>query len=278
MSKFKTLVLCLSISDIIVVLEFLSFVIIRYTDNGKDTVEYSCAALKHVMAGTFIFSLYQCFMICLERLNATFATNKRTLHVLTSRRGVCTGSVLIQVVTAVHLVDDITRGHKPCTTPSISEPSFVLVFDLPVLLLCVVIVGVYVVIIFRIIRQQSINQNLGLGNTRSADAMKKSTITLGIIIAVSLVGIMPRVLLAVVSMFTGETFTDFWRTLSNVLLLLNPLLDPIIYVFCVKEFRDHLKLNWSKIKNSIQPVSTVEIIQHSLNSIERCDHEVLESI
>ncbi|CAG2213583.1 unnamed protein product [Mytilus edulis] len=216
MSKFKTLVLCLSISDIIVVLEFLSFVIIRYTDNGKDTVEYSCAALKHVMAGTFIFSLYQCFMICLERLNATFATNKRTLHVLTSRRGVCTGSVLIQVVTAVHLVDDITRGHKPCTTPSISEPSFVLVFDLPVLLLCVVIVGVYVVIIFRIIRQQSINQNLGLGNTRSADAMKKSTITLGIIIAVSLVGIMPRVLLAVVSMFTGETFTDFWRTLNFI--------------------------------------------------------------
>ncbi|CAC5386558.1 TAAR [Mytilus coruscus] len=272
MSKFKTLVLCLSISDITLVLEVLSFIITSYTDNGKDTVEYSCAALKHVMAGTFIFSLYQCFVICLERLNATFATNKGYLHVITSLRGVCTCFVLIQVVMALHLVNDITRGHKPCTTPSISVPSFVLVVDLPVLLLCIAIVGVYIVIIFRIVRQQSINQTLGLGNARSADVMKKSAITLGIIIAVSLVGIMPRPLLAVVSMFTGKTFTSFWMTLSNVLLLLNPLVDPIIYVFCVKEFGDKLKLIWSKTKNSIKPMSTVEIIQYSLNSTERCEH------
>ncbi|CAC5386561.1 TAAR [Mytilus coruscus] len=261
MSKFKILVLCLSISDITFVLEIQSFITIADNDNGKDTVTYSCATLKHIIAGTFIFSFYQRFLICLKRLNATFSTNNSYLHVITSPKGVCVGFVLIQVVMALHLVNDITRGHKPCRTPSILVPSFVLVADLPILLLCISIVGVYVVIIFRIARQQSMNQNLGLGNARSADAMKKNAIILGIIIVVSLVGTMPRSILAVVSMLTGKAPTFFWRTLSNVLLLINPLVDPIIYVFCVKEFRNKLKLFWSKIKNSIQLP----------NSRERCE-------
>ncbi|CAC5388754.1 unnamed protein product [Mytilus coruscus] len=184
MSKFKTLVLCLSISDITFVLEIQSFITIADNDNGKDIVAYSCAALKHVMAGTFIFTFYQCFLICFERLNATFTTNNSYFHVIASLKGVCVGFVLIQVVIALHLVNDITRGHKPCRAPSILVPSFVLVADLPILLVWLSIVGVYIVIFFSH-SQKAINKSDSrVRNAGSDDAMKKSAITLGIIIVV----------------------------------------------------------------------------------------------
>jgi hypothetical protein len=71
-SRFKTLVVFLSLSDAATGAEFLTHVVLNSFNYGQDSILYACLVLKHLIAGTVAFSLYQTLLICLDRLNATF--------------------------------------------------------------------------------------------------------------------------------------------------------------------------------------------------------------
>ncbi|CAG2249466.1 TAAR [Mytilus edulis] len=177
---------------------------------------------------------------------------------MSSPTAVLVGVVLIQVGMSCLLVYNITENLKPCTALALLIPSTVVVVHTPIVFLCISIVGIYVVVILRIVRQHSTMHIAGRGTAGSVAAMKRRTRTLGIIIVLSLVGNMPRSLLSFFSLCVGPTTSVLKAfTFCNYLLVLNPLLDPLTYVFCIKEFRDRLKLFFAKHQNSVQPVAAV---------------------
>ncbi|CAC5386560.1 unnamed protein product [Mytilus coruscus] len=114
------------------------------------------------------------------------------LRVVSSSKGAVVGFVVIQVGMACYLVYDVTEELKPCTAASSLTLSTVFVVNTPIVFLCTMIVGIYVVVMWRIVRQHSAMQTAGKGSAGLVAAMKRRTRTLGIIIVLSLVGNMPN--------------------------------------------------------------------------------------
>ena len=94
--------------------------------------------------------------------------------------------------------------------------------------------------------------------------MRKNVITLTLIVVVSLCSILPRAIhgLCVQGRANSENTLTFIR-IANNFLLLNPLCDPFIYIFRIKEFRDrfHFKCCRSnKVQTLVErPVSTTNV-------------------
>ena len=241
--QFNRMLLYLSISNITFIIEVIFYrTILHFNDNG-DGVAYSCNIIRHMISGSFICSLYLCFIISIKRLNATFVPKRRYLRAMSSPTAVLVGVVVIELEMLCLLVYNITADLKPWTALALLTPSTVFAVNTPIVLLCMSIVGIYVVVILRIVRQHSAMHIAGRETAGSIAAMKMRTRTLGIIIVLSLIGNMPRSLLSFFSLCVGPTtFVLKSFTFCNYLLVLNPLLDPLTYVFCIKEFRDRLKL------------------------------------
>lgn len=84
--KFDRLVIALSVSDIFISLEYLySLINDSFVDRSTLLYQYQSLITKHLIGGTYVFSLFQTVQICLEQLNATFFPKKRILKVLASK-------------------------------------------------------------------------------------------------------------------------------------------------------------------------------------------------
>lgn len=265
-SRFKSLVLFLSVSDLSTGIEFLSHVVLNIFNKGQEPVLYTCLVLKHLICGTVTFSLFQTLMICLERLNATSRVKNRLLRKLTQIRSVIISFVVIHVYSLLHLAYDVTRGPRPCSVSSTANMSFVLVVDIPVGLLILLIIIVYSVVIVRIVNQHKKVQNMATITTRNNNKsavrlMHRNVSTLGAIICVTLVANVPRCVTAFCSLYTGPTTNTLrWLKISNHFLLLNPVFEPVIHVLRIREFRERFMCTSCK-PNQIQSIELTQDTQ-----------------
>jgi hypothetical protein len=104
---------------------------------------FTCVMLvKHLIAGTVLFSLLQVLFICLERLNATIRTPSRMLK--TSNIAVGIALVLIHLYVLIRYFVGISIGPRPCTGEYNIQKSLPLYIDTPCFVLILLIVMCYI--------------------------------------------------------------------------------------------------------------------------------------
>ncbi|VDH94054.1 Hypothetical predicted protein [Mytilus galloprovincialis] len=258
-SRFHKLVLNLSISDTLFLTEIIIFNRLSSSVSRFDEpFSYACLSLTGVTSGTYMFSLYQCFLVCLERLNATFLTDRQSLRRLTSNIGIICGCIACHLVSVLQIVIDVLRFNTHATWCDIGTTTdFVdIIMRVPVGILCVLIVVIYTITLIRIYKKQDNNRAHANDNIFNlANTTKKAFKTVGLVVLVTLTANVPSCFVGIYSVLIGQSEDIIrWLYYCNTLILLNPLLDPIIYVFCIKDFRDQInKILWRR--NAIQPLN-----------------------
>lgn len=247
---FSRLLMLLSISDIMIGLEALLHGIIlhRFIQLDRNTKEYVCAILTSLSTATLLFSLFQVCLICIERLNATLETPRTTLAHITSNLFIGLGFVVFHLYPLVFRIFEFSQHAPSCDIAPTTSHIFLL--DIPAVLLVTVIVALYIIVIIRIMRQHNKIHgtspviNTGSHQNQSSMAykrMKKNVLTLGIIISISIIAIAPRAIASITSLIMGNNPENIRSVLITTrLMILNPILDPIIYVLRMKKFRQQL--------------------------------------
>lgn len=253
-NRFLVLALYLSLSDIAVGLIYIYHGILNFIhlDNLENSEYfYQCMMLKHVVCGTIIASLLQNLLICLERLNATFRTKRRVLDIITNNVSVLVCFVFSLCFGFLRFGLETLKGPVPCEAVQTLTPLFVFSHDLPAVTIVISIIIIYGVIVYRMVKQQTLVgiQQRGLPVDQSQKRknnelrMRRNVLTLGVIIIVTVVGVLPRSLLGFYSFSKGISgkVADLSMITNTVFLLLNPLLDPVIYVLRIKKYRESLR-------------------------------------
>ncbi|VDI18256.1 Hypothetical predicted protein, partial [Mytilus galloprovincialis] len=258
-SRFKRLVLYLSVSDTVFLFEAILTSILIDLDDNSSEFNVVCMLVMKLTGGTYMFALYQCFLICMERLNATFITKKIYIQKLTSNRGVVSGFVafhLISVMQFVIEVSTITNNISQCNQ-STDIVSLTLASGL-IAIMCIGIVIVYAIILARTLKKNQ--RQAELSNSNVARKKHKVLLTLTVVISVSLLANMPRALMVFDLLIVGFNKTNmFWLRVCNMMVMLNPLLDPVIYIFCLEDFRKQIRKMICRNKNSVQPLNVNSI-------------------
>ncbi|CAC5358858.1 unnamed protein product [Mytilus coruscus] len=240
-SRFEKLVLHLSISDIIFLVEVITYILLKEFDIGLDiSYKYACLTVRNLTAGTYIFSLFQCFLICLERLNATFVVDKTAIRGITSGKGVVIGCIICHLGSVLQTVIEILLFQTSLSVCNTSASSIKTALVIPMTLLCICIILIYLIIVVRIYNRQ--NQHPGSSrNTMTAKMTIKAFKTLSVVMSITLIANIPSCIISLYSEFFGRTETiSRWIVYCNTLVIVNPLLDPIIYVFRLEDFRDKI--------------------------------------
>lgn len=240
-STFNKLVLTLSISDILFLVESIVNIIFHEFNPGLNlTFDYACVVLINLTGGTYVFSTYQCFLICIERLNATFVTESKHIKRITSNKGCMFGCFAIHMISVVQITIDIFQFQSDshgCKSRASNDVIGLLV-RIPVALICISIVIVYTITLLRIYRVHQ-NQPGSPNSDSQIQRMHKAIKTVGVLIVVMLIAYGPACVVYLYSVLKNETYS--WIGYCNALLVLNPLLDPFIYLFCMNDFRSLVK-------------------------------------
>lgn len=266
-SRFKSLVIFLSVSDFVTGTEFLTHVLLDVNNDGQINLLYGCMILKHLIAGTITFSLYQTMLICLERLNATFKQRSNLILKMTTKKAILISFVTIHGYTFIHLGYRLQEGVTPCHVADTAVLSFVLILDIPIMLLLLAIVMLYALVIFRLFSHSKkifdMVETATVQMKNSKRLMRRNINTLGSVIIVTMIANLPRTILAFYSLYSGPTVkTLTWLKISNHLLLLNLIFDPIINVLRIREYRDRIicckKTSLVSSETVIIDVSTIQ--------------------
>ncbi|CAC5381812.1 unnamed protein product [Mytilus coruscus] len=249
---FFRLAFFLIISDACLMIEYAWHTIVMntndfYTHGGHQD---QCLVLVHFIPAAIQSSLLMTILMCLQRLNATFRTPKQMLKILTSDIAIGLGFLFSHIYFLVRgvleFLDKIQRVEFPCGPKYKTQKRFLLFVDVPNALFVAMIAFCYVVVILRIIRnRRQVNVIGNLSNlqlqqkNKAVLRMRYNMITLTSIIIVTAVSILPRTLYGLYANFTDTINEEIVRATNN-LLLLNPLVDPFIYIFRIKEVRRQL--------------------------------------
>lgn len=244
-SRFNTLVLYLSISDCCLLVQIILHTFFEHVFEDTAAGLYGCMGMKHSIGGTVCFTEWQMAMICMERLQATFQHEIPILKKLTSARSLGISFVASQLYSFVPLAYEISQGPQPCHASYTLRPSLKYSIDIPLFCTYWALVTLYGVIIYRmvkIIRKWTTELETGHTLTRNRlnniKRMKMNMVTLGIILAVTTLAVLPREICAIVSTFVAHNeFLQKFIQFGNYVLLLNPLIDPFIYVLRIEEVR-----------------------------------------
>ncbi|CAG2186805.1 unnamed protein product [Mytilus edulis] len=263
-NRFIVLVLYLSLSDIALGLEFIYHNVLRLMDLQGATFQYQCMVILHLACGTFIWSLIQTLLICLERLNATFTIKKGLLVHLTSNKCVVFCFTLCHSIAVLRIGIDMIDGPVPCDPKNSTIPLILFTQDIPCVGVVVSIISCYGVVVYRMTHPHKSVQTSGVTTSQSAKKMadkirmRKSIITLGLIIALVVVVLLLRgIALFIFYMGNESKINDtLFMIINNVFIMLNPLLDPVIYILRIKTYRDHLRCKCIK-RNSVSDVSNL---------------------
>ncbi|CAG2202011.1 unnamed protein product [Mytilus edulis] len=211
--------------------------------------QYQCLIIQHLVGGTVMSSLIQILLICIERLNATFSTQKGILVFVCSNKGVLLYFILSHCIALLRFGMATIDGPVPCDPKSTTTTLLLFSHDIPCLCIVVAIISCYGVVVYRMIRSRKVCSRSRM--TESQVAKKKAkdirtrrnAVTLGLIISVSLVAVLPRSIL--VFYYNMENKSALTGTLTiifnNIFLLLNPVIDPVIYVLRIKKYRQYLR-------------------------------------
>lgn len=270
-SRFHFLVLLLSISDLSVVSLYTVHHFVNYFNTGADMYLYGCMILKHSVGGSIGFSQIQTLMICIERLHATFSVNVKFLKYITTNIAISVAFLMSQLYTFIPAIIEIVNGPQPCTVEYTARYMYVLTLDVPLLFSALSIIALYIIVIRRICKQQImiIDQSKPIELCKRNNALKRkkmNIITLGIIVLVTSIAIIPRELIAFYSIIVEQTESVLQLVLiGNHLTLINPLIDPIIYVLRFKEVRDRIICRKTSASMKITRITVVP--SSSLNTI-----------
>ncbi|CAG2196253.1 unnamed protein product [Mytilus edulis] len=212
-------------------------------------------AVNHIVAGTVLASQFHTLMICLERLSSTFINKPTILHIVTSNVSVVLCFVLINGFALLRFGLDTLNGTFPCDQRYTATPSFLYSHDIPALTILILVVLCYGVIMYRMMKQRKTIgvqpvQNVSISvdiRSKNNIRMYKNVITLGAIIGLTLIATLPRSIAVFYSYSVGgsESALNFVWIANHVFVLLNPLFDPLIYAFTVRQYREHL-ISFSK--------------------------------
>ncbi|CAC5374877.1 unnamed protein product [Mytilus coruscus] len=256
-SRFEKLVIHLSISDIIFLVEVITYILLKEFDTGLAVAyTYACLSVTNLTAGTYIFSLFQCFLICLERLNATFAVEITAVRGITSNKGIVIGCIVCHLGSVLQTLIEIFLFQTNLSACNTSASAIKTALVIPMALLCICTVLIYLVTIVRIYKRQ--NNHPGSSNNTLIEQMTTRALkTLSVVITITLLANIPSCIIALYSEIYGRTENIIrWIFYCNTLIMINPLLDPIIYVFRLEEFRQQLsKVACSKNNLPTEPRS-----------------------
>lgn len=259
--RFNCLVLYLSISDTLIGLYVLiSIINSRFAAQNDRTLIYICTFFGSLTRATSVFSMYQVLLICLERLNATYNTTNSCLKKMTSDLAVAVGFVVLHAYPLAFWIYEIQMTEPACAIMPTTVQLISL--DIPAILLTSATVVLYCLIIRGIIsrhkKMQSTMQQ-GQHNSRKGSGainMRRNVLTLGIIVVCSALIVSPRSIASVTSLITGKQFASI-LSVSTYIMVLNPVIDPIIYVLRIKRFRKRLRCYCCVASTDIKPGSTI---------------------
>lgn len=260
-SRFNTLVLYLSISDCCLLVQIIIHTFFEQFKDDNDGGLYGCMVMKHSMGGTLCFTQWQTAMICMERLQATFQREIRILKKLTSIRSLGISFFASQLYSILPLVYEISQGPQPCDPSYTFRKSFLFSVDIPLFCTYWALVTLYAVVIYRmvnIVREWKAEVSTGHTLTRNRlsniKRMKMNMVTLGIILVVTSLAVLPREVCSVVSTFVdlNDRLLKFGQ-IGNYVILLNPLIDPFIYVLRIEEVRNTILC--CSTRNRVEPIN-----------------------
>lgn len=246
-NRFVRLVLYLSISDVVMLTEYIAMTTlfqIKYENyNGIDN--NACIVLKYVIAGTIQFSMLQILLICFERLNATFVQPKVILKIVTGNTSLVVLLLVTHGLAAYYAIYKVNYGRKNgdpvgCDPSYSMQRNFILKADSAGIILLTLIATFYVITTIRILKRYS-KVNINVNNIQlqhRKTMLKKNILTLTLIVMVTLCSLIPRTSYGVYILVNGFSTSShaIIRGMNN-LLLLNPLFDPFIYVYRIKHLR-----------------------------------------
>lgn len=255
-SRFHALVLFLSISDLCIAFLIIVLLSLQSINSGEPVTLYGCMILKHLAGGMLGFSLIQILLICFERLQATFTTKLTAIKKLTSKTAVSVYFVVCQLYTLIPLSYEVINGPRQygCSVFYTLNKLYVITLDIPLLGTMCAILVLYIIIIYRITIQKNrfLRQHFGSNSTNQTrkrkeelNRMKLNMTTLGMIIALTSVSIVPREIVAICSLFQEIPESELIK-ITHSLLLLNPLFDPLIYVLRIPEVKNKITAICSK--------------------------------
>ena len=274
-NRFFKLAFFLIISDAYLMIVYAWHTIIMNTNyyNTEGAHQDQCLVMIHFIPASIQYSLLMTILMCLHRLNAIFRTPKQLLTLLTSNIAIGLGFLFSHIYFFVRgvleFLGKIQHEEFSCGPKYKAQKRFLLFVDVPNALFVAVIVFCYVIVILRIIRNR--RQVNVIGNLtdlqlqqkkRAALRMRNNMIIFSCIIIVTAVSILPRTLYGLYVNFTGTTDDDIVRATNN-LLLLNPLVDPFIYIFSIKEVRSKLTCKFCQT-NHTAPVTTAIQLANSV--------------
>ncbi|VDI47569.1 Hypothetical predicted protein [Mytilus galloprovincialis] len=251
-NKFFRLAFFLILNDAFMMIEYAWHTILMntndfYTDGPHQD---QCLVLLHLIPASILSSLWMTFSMCLQRINATMVVSKRVLNILTSTIAIGLGFLFTHVYflsrCVLEFIQKVQRVQFPCAPNYNTQKRFLMFMDTPNALFVTCIACSYLVLILRIFRKRKpINGTKNLSELqiqrerKAALRTRHNMITLSCIIIITAVSILPRTCYGLYVNFTGTIDDDIVRATNN-LLLLNPLVDPIIYIFRIKEVRCQL--------------------------------------
>ncbi|CAC5403055.1 unnamed protein product [Mytilus coruscus] len=226
----------LSLSDIALGLEFSYQSILRFMNSQSVAIQYQCMMITNLVGGTIMSAFIHVLLISLERLNAIFVMKKGVLTHLTSYKSVILYFILSHFLALLRFGIQTIDGPEPCGLKNTTSPGILLSHDIPCLVIVVLIVTCYGVTVYRMINSNKIIPlTATLSAKKKADAiqMRKNVVTLGFIMALALTVVLMRcfvVTLLYLNKGNGSDINDtVFMIFNNVILLPNPLLDPVIY-------------------------------------------------
>ena len=284
-SRFKKLVLFLSISDIgttteVLLISLINNLSVRYQ---WDDSEIFCDVVNDVAFGTFMFSVFQALLICFERLNATLRNKNKCLEKFSSNKGIVISFLLFHLYGIVLFIPKLTIKQKhlnesfnatsivgSCDDFAKPEIKDILSKDILFSLLNISVIIAYLIVICRIYKYFLCKSVMPLArNYAQKPVMRRTLTTLSVIIVITLLASVPRSVVIAMSFYTG--YTDdiaIWMRITNSLIFLNPLFDPLVYIFCVKEFRDRLKAVFCTCRtNIVSPINPNNVNQDEESKI-----------
>ncbi|CAG2194080.1 unnamed protein product [Mytilus edulis] len=206
--------------------------------------------IQYLIGGTIMSSLIKTLLIYIERLNATFTTQNGILVFVSSNKGVLIYFILSHCIALLRFGMATVDRSVPCEPKNTTTALLLFSHDIPCLCIVVAIISCYGVVVYRMIRSHNVLQASSM--TESQVAKKKANtlitrrnaITLGLIIAVSLVAVLvlPRSMLVFFLYMGNKSAITGALTLifNNFFLLLNSVVDPVIYVLRIKKYRQYL--------------------------------------
>ncbi|CAC5381811.1 unnamed protein product [Mytilus coruscus] len=232
-----------------------------------------CLVLVHFIPAVIQFSLLMTILMCLQRLNATFRTPKQMLTVLTSDIAIGLGFLFPHIYflcrCIFEFIDQIQRVQFPCAPKYNTQKRFLFYVDVPSTLFVAVIAICYVDIILRIIRNRREVNVIGNLSDLQLHQKKKAVLRLGYnmiilscIIIVTACSFLPRTIYGLYTNLTG-TINEEIAKATKTLLLLNPLVDPFIYIFSIKEVRRQLKCRCCQLIRKVPETTAIQLANAS---------------